>query len=63
MVSYEPMQATAELSDAGVIVTGGDGLRTRENYDAYIRPLAGRWASSWGWRAWSAPRGPPWSAA
>jgi len=40
LVSFEPVQATAELSDAGVIVTGGAGLRTKENYDAYIRPLA-----------------------
>jgi electron transfer flavoprotein alpha subunit len=40
LVSFEPVQATAQLSDAGVIVTGGGGLRTRENYDAYIRPLA-----------------------
>ncbi|MBM3696319.1 MAG: electron transfer flavoprotein subunit beta [Actinobacteria bacterium] len=40
LVSFEPVQATAQLSDAGVIVTGGGGLRTKENYDAYIRPLA-----------------------
>jgi electron transfer flavoprotein alpha subunit len=40
LVSYEPMQATAQLSEAGAIVSGGAGLRTKENYDTYIRPLA-----------------------
>ena len=40
LVSYEPIQATTELSEAGAIVTGGAGLRTKENYDTYIRPLA-----------------------
>ena len=40
LVSHEPVQATAQLSEAGAIVSGGAGLRTRENYDAYVRPLA-----------------------
>jgi len=40
LVSFEPVQASSQLSDARVIVTGGAGLRTKENYDAYIRPLA-----------------------
>lgn len=40
LVSHEPVQATTELAEAGAIVSGGAGLRTRENYDAYIRPLA-----------------------
>jgi electron transfer flavoprotein alpha subunit len=40
ILSYEPIQHTAELSEAGVIAAGGVGCRTRENYDAYIRPLA-----------------------
>ena len=40
VVSYEPIQRTAELSEAGVIASGGIGCRTRENYDTYIRSLA-----------------------
>jgi electron transfer flavoprotein alpha/beta subunit len=40
VVSYEPIQHTAELSEAGVIAAGGMGCRTRDCYDAYIRPLA-----------------------
>ena len=40
VLSYEPIQHTAELSEAGVIAAGGVGCRTRENYDTYIRPLA-----------------------
>ncbi|HEX9978427.1 MAG TPA: FAD-binding protein [Acidimicrobiia bacterium] len=40
VVSYAPIQRTAELSEAGVIASGGVGCRTKENYDAYIRPLA-----------------------
>jgi electron transfer flavoprotein alpha subunit len=40
VVSYEPLQHTAELSEAGVIAAGGLGCRTRDCYDAYIRPLA-----------------------
>jgi electron transfer flavoprotein alpha subunit len=40
LVSHEPVQATAQLSEAGAIVSGGAGLRTRENYDTYVRPLA-----------------------
>jgi len=40
LVSFEPIQATVPLSEAGAIVTGGAGVRTKENYDTYIRPLA-----------------------
>jgi electron transfer flavoprotein alpha subunit len=40
LVSHEPVQATAQLSEAGAIVSGGAGVRTRENYDTYVRPLA-----------------------
>jgi electron transfer flavoprotein alpha subunit len=40
VVSYEPIQRTAELSEAGVIASGGIGCRTKENYDTYIRSLA-----------------------
>ena len=40
VVSYEAIQHTAELSEAGVIAAGGMGCRTRDCYDAYIRPLA-----------------------
>jgi electron transfer flavoprotein alpha subunit len=40
VVSYEPIQRTAQLSEAGVIASGGVGCRTKENYDTYIRPLA-----------------------
>ena len=42
LVSYEPIPPSAELSEAGAIVSGGAGLRTKENYDTYIRPLAER---------------------
>ncbi len=42
LVSYEPIPAGAELTEAGAIVSGGAGLRTKENYDTYIRPLADR---------------------
>jgi electron transfer flavoprotein alpha subunit len=40
VIAYEPIQHTAELSEAGVIAAGGMGCRTRECYDALIRPLA-----------------------
>lgn len=40
VVSYEPIERAAELSEAGVIAAGGMGCRSRENYDRYIRPLA-----------------------
>lgn len=40
VVSREPMQQGAELSDASVIVAGGAGCRSKESFDALIRPLA-----------------------
>jgi electron transfer flavoprotein alpha subunit len=40
VVSFEPLQRSAELSEAGVIAAGGLGCRTKEHYDGLIRPLA-----------------------
>jgi electron transfer flavoprotein alpha subunit len=40
VVSYAPLERSAELSEAGVIASGGVGCRTKERYDALIRPLA-----------------------
>lgn len=40
VLSWEPLQHTAELSEAGVIAAGGAGCRTRDSYDKYVRPLA-----------------------
>jgi electron transfer flavoprotein alpha subunit len=40
VLSWEPLQHTAELSEAGVIAAGGAGCRTRESYDKHVRPLA-----------------------
>ena len=40
-MSYEPVQATAQLTDAGVDRhRRRRAARTKENYDTYIRPLA-----------------------
>jgi len=40
IISAELRQLTSELKDAGVIVSGGRGLKTKENFDKYIPPLA-----------------------
>jgi electron transfer flavoprotein alpha subunit len=40
LVCREPMQQAAEISDAAIIACGGAGCRTKENFDALIRPLA-----------------------
>ncbi len=63
LVSFEPVQATAQLTDAGVIVTGGGGLRTKENYDAYIRPLAAELGRALGVESMVGASGLRWSVA
>lgn len=40
VVSREPMQRSAEISDAAIIACGGAGCRTKDTFDALIRPLA-----------------------
>lgn len=40
ILSAEQRQATSELKDATIIVAGGGGLRTRDNFNKLIFPLA-----------------------
>jgi len=40
IISAELHKASVKLKDARVIVSGGRGLKTKEGYDQYIRPLA-----------------------
>ncbi len=46
IISAELRQLTSELKDARIIVSGGRGLKTKEGFDKYVRPLAdslGKW--------------------
>jgi len=40
IISAELCELTSELKDARIIVSGGMGLKTKEGFDKYIRPLA-----------------------
>ncbi len=40
IISAELRQFTSELKDAAVIVSGGRGFKTKEDFDKYITPLA-----------------------
>jgi len=40
IISSEPRQLASEIKDAGAIVCGGAGCKTKEGFDKYISPLA-----------------------
>jgi len=40
IISAEIRELTSELKDARIIVSGGRGVKTKEGFDKYIRPLA-----------------------